>query len=246
MPNTIAELRKSVAAALGTDAAEFTVDTLDLLLLAANTVRLQAELANDLEFQRKLVSLTFDARTGGSLADATEYGTEDPVIIKTVVDVVQVNQSGNFFPVEWTTVSESLDRIRSDSPRVNFRYPTDAQAERGTAGQPRVTFIGDRVYIFPKPTTSQNVTIQMHVYSMQADWEEETETDLWLTSGFNYMHWACVVWLNNFDNDSFGKKFISNRQEGGLPPPQALADAALAAFIMQQNAKYETFRRHSR
>lgn len=51
--------------------ADFTVDSQDLFLFAVNQVRRDAELLHDFEFSRKLVDLTVDGVTGGSLDDVT-------------------------------------------------------------------------------------------------------------------------------------------------------------------------------
>lgn len=70
--------------------------------------------------------------------------------------------------------------------------------------------------------------------------QSDSTSDIWTTRGADYLIWATVVAINN------RFKFFVPRNEGNLPPPQAMADAALDAFIEWDINKFEQFRRHSR
>lgn len=341
---TLSELHAAQAAILGVTVAELTILGLNLGLLAANAVRLQAEQLNDFTFQRKLATVSVSTVTGGSLGSAVLYGTATTANMKTLIDVAQLDSNGNAFPVEWTTTEESLERLRTQQGRPRVRYPTDDQYENFGYDRPRITFTGDNVYTFPRTTEAGTITLLLETYCYSPDWTATTgtvtlagssgatganttyyqygtysgkplflainpaagapttiyaiwykttswvislatdvgsegtdffdltstsqspagtysnhgawagtaivvsdsdgTTDVWLTKGFNYILWASVVWLNSNDS-AIGKKFVP-RTEGNLPPPQALADAALAAFITNDTGKFETFRRHRR
>lgn len=63
-------------------------------------------------------------------------------------------------------------------------------------------------------------------------------SDVWLTKGSQYLQWAGIVEVNHL-----AKEFVF-RQEGNLPPPQDLADAALETFREWDSFRYEQDRRH--
>lgn len=63
-------------------------------------------------------------------------------------------------------------------------------------------------------------------------------TDIWLRHGAQYLLWAAVIQINHLC-----KEFVF-RQEGNLPPPEKLAEAALENFRQWDSFKYEENRRH--
>jgi hypothetical protein len=63
-------------------------------------------------------------------------------------------------------------------------------------------------------------------------------TDVWLRNGAQYLLWAGIVQINHLC-----KEFVF-RQEGNLPPPEKLAEAALENFRQWDSFKYEENRRH--
>lgn len=71
---TLTEIKTAVANAFEIAVADLTVLSQDMFLVAVNQVRKQAELKFDFEFSRKLVDLTIDGITGGSLDDVTLSG----------------------------------------------------------------------------------------------------------------------------------------------------------------------------
>ena len=68
---TLTEIKTAVANAFEIALADLTVLSQDMFLVAVNQVRKQAELKFDFEFSRKLVNLTINGITGGSLDDVT-------------------------------------------------------------------------------------------------------------------------------------------------------------------------------
>ncbi len=241
------DIKASAAAYLGRKTEDLTVNNVDLGLAAMNQVRLLAELNHDFGFTRKLLTLDVSSDTGGSLENATIYGTSDAApTVKTIVDVGQFDEVGNFIPVEWTTTQESLDRQRMDNPGTIVRYPTDGQAVCGPIGWRRFVFAGDKIYFFPKAQDVTVFTLGIIAYTFTTDWvdddlkDESTAGAPWKLQGQQYLLWATIVQLNNLF-----KEFVP-RQEGNLPPPQTLADAGLASLIQWDIFKFEQFRRHGR
>jgi hypothetical protein len=210
-------------------------------------VRLEAEQLFDFEFTRKLLQLDVDGVTGGSLDEAVEFGTTEPVLgVKTVVDVGTFDTDGNFLPANWTTTADSLNRQRADSPFTFPRYPTDAQVMCGPIGTRRFTFTGNKMYFWPR-TANMSLLVGIEAYTFSRDWvDTDTVTDaddlgdIWLVAGHKYLQWATIVQLNHLY-----KQFVF-RQEGNLPPPQQMVDSALAALQTWDVGRYEQFRRHSR
>lgn len=245
---TLYEVKAAAARYLEHDVTDLTQNDIDLGLIALNQVREVAEQSNDFNFTRKLLLVSVDGVTGGSLDTAVEYGTTEPLVeVKTIVDVGTFDADGNFRPVEWTTIPDSFNRVREDNPRYVPRYPTDAQAVCGPIGQRRFTFSGGKVFYFPR---TPNLTIQLGIeaYTFTPDWTSndvtKDATDVydgpWNKHGAQYLQWASVIHLNQLF-----KGFVF-RQEGNLPPPQQLADAGLAALQTWDNFMYEQFRRHDR
>ena len=87
---TLAQILTAAASYLGKTTGDLTVNSLDLGLLALNQVRTTAELTHDFEFNRKLVTVTVDGVTGGSLDDAVVVGSS----ATTVTDNIKVTLAG--------------------------------------------------------------------------------------------------------------------------------------------------------
>lgn len=341
---TLLEIKTAAAHYLQLGVADLTVNSQDLGLIALNNARQWAELHNDFEFSRKLVTVTVNSLTGGDLADAVLYedvaaadtatvtgtltpdatGTYNrfsdfnnrpffvrsdaayilfwnegywqlttpanfavavdtaglvndswrresgvivpdltltagsgytgsasvttavatPVSVKSVIDVGTFDDNGNFRPVEWSTVSESLERFRSDNRRGGVRYPSDGDVDRSPAGRSRFNFSGDRIHFFPKDETrDEDFTLAMEVYAFNDDWvagDLSATVAPWTTLGSQYLLYQSVVFLNERV-----KEFVP-RTEGNLPPPTELANAGLEALKAWDSYKYEQFRRHGR
>jgi hypothetical protein len=238
---TLTEIKGAVAAYLHKTAADLTVDGFDLGLIAMNQVRMQAELNNNFGFNRKLVTVTVNGVTGGSLDTAVEYGTIAPVFdVKSIVDVGTLDNLGNFIPADWTTTEASLNIQRQDN-RIIARVPTDAQALMGPYGNQRFVFDGDKVRLFPVGEASLNIPLLLLAYVFTPDWTVINGTsNVWTTKGAQYLQWQSVIHVNHLWKD-----FVF-RQEGNLSPPKELADIGLANLIQWDAFKYEQFRRHSR
>lgn len=222
------------------DPSALLVNSQDLGLLALNQARKQAELMYNFEFSRRLVTVTVDGVTGGSLSSAVLYGTNTVVDIKNIVDLGMFDSTGNLIPAEWTTISESLVRQREDNPSMEPRYVTDGWRSEGPVGRGRFVIANDTIYRFPKDSTA-SFDLGLEVYSFDYDWTDlNAAPQPWATHGSQYLLWQSVVFLNHRI-----KSFVP-RQEGNLAPPTDLANAGLAAFREWDVYRYEQSRRHGR
>lgn len=242
---TLFEIKAATAAYLGHDVDDLTVNGVDLGLAALNQVRLNAELNHDFEFSRKLLTVSVNGVTGGSLDDVVIYGTDDAASIKTIVDIGTFDDFDNLIPTEWSTVSESLARQRAENPMSVVRVPTDAQATSGPCGQRRFLVTGDTLFYYPK-VADTTFDVGIEAYTFTTDWVDEdllqegTLGPPWTTRGHQYLLWAAVSQINNLF-----KEFVF-RQEGNLPPPDKLAEAGLQSLISWDIFRFEQFRRHGR
>jgi hypothetical protein len=240
---TLDEIITAAARYLEKDRGDLVIDDLDYGLVAINQVRRTAEQQNDFNFTRKLLQLSVNGVTGGSLDNTVVYGGScSGGSIKTIVDVGIFDANGNFRAVEWTTTADSLNLMRQDNRRWTPRFPTDGEVMCGPIGQRRFTFSGRMVYYFPK-TTDLTITLGIEAYTFTDDWDDDdldSDRDTWLQQGAQYLQWQTVVQLNHLF-----KGFVF-RQEGNLPPPEKLAEAGLDAIQKWDTFQFEQFRRHSR
>ncbi len=166
---TLLEIKTAVANFFEKTVSELTINGQDMFLTAVNQVRRQAELKHDFEFQRKLVTVSVNGVTGGSLEAAVEYGTATAVAIKSVIEMGVFDDDANLRPVEWTTVAESLERQRGDDRWVNFESARADWEPSGLRGSGRFNFTGTQLYHFPKDSTN-NYTVGLEVYAFSSSW----------------------------------------------------------------------------
>lgn len=174
---TLLEIISSAAAYLQTPVSTLTVNGMDLGLIAANHARRLGEMMHNFGFMQKLVTVSVNGVTGGSLETAVEYGTDTVVAIKSIQEVGIFDEDGNLRPFDWTTVGESLERQRQVVPGFQPRYPTDGEMfMTPSVPYPRLTFTSDRVFMFPKNTTAPDLTVGIEAYVFTPDWSATTQT----------------------------------------------------------------------
>lgn len=173
--STILEIKNDIAANLGTTVSAFTVNGRDLALGALNRVRRNFELSHDFNFQRKLLTLSLNSITGGSLDSAVLYGTATTADIKQIVDIGQLDDQLNLRPLDWTTTEEAIERQRGEYDDVP-RYPSDAEVRSALTEPRRLTITNNQVYIWPKPETSETLSIAIEAYVFSSDWTTLSNT----------------------------------------------------------------------
>lgn len=172
---TILDLKTAIASYFEVAVADLTVNGQDLALLALNQVRRKAELECDFEFQRKLVTVSVDPVTGGSLGNAVLYGTSTAAIVKTVLDIGTFDTAANFRPVEWTTVAEGIERQRKEERYTLSTYATEGDL-RAVDTARRYLLTNDTLYRFPKESTVDAATLGLEVYVFSPDWTASSST----------------------------------------------------------------------
>lgn len=176
---TLLELKQAATGILGVSVSNLTVNGLDLGLLGANAVRLQAEQFNDFEFQRKTLSLNLDVVSGSSLDGAVIYPGGGVATIKTLIDITQQDTNGNEVPMEWTTRAESLERIRSTKTNRRLRYPTDADLDVRSPsgmGRPRLELSGNNMFPMPRATQAGTISLLLEAYCYSSNWTSTSNT----------------------------------------------------------------------
>ena len=174
---TLLQLRSMMAAYLQKSVPDLTINGADLSLLALNNVRRQAEMIHDFEFSRKHVTVTVDAMSGGTLDDAIQEGSPS-CDVKSVIEVGVYDDNFNLQPVEWTTVSESIERQRQIKPGFGPRYPTDWEATTGfyETGLPRIAFVGNDIWCVPTGQRGDEFDLELEVYTFQQDWTSTSDS----------------------------------------------------------------------
>jgi hypothetical protein len=211
---TLLEIKTAVATYFGKVVADLTVNNQDLFLVAVNQVRKLAELHHDFEFSRKLVTVTVNGTTGGSLLSAVAYGTATVVDIKSVIEIGLFDNDLNLRPVRWSTVSEGLRNTISRTPVP--RYPSDAQAISPWLGQlSQLQLSGDTLYAFPKTTSgaTENYNVGLEVYSFQSDWSA-TNASAVVTGGTGVTGVNTTYYPYSFYN---GKPLYISLVDAGTP-----------------------------
>lgn len=174
---TLLQLRSMMAAYLQKSVPDLTINGADLSLLALNNVRRSAEMMHDFEFSRKHVTVTVDAMSGGTLDDVIQEGSPT-CEVKSVIECGIYDDNFNVHPVEWTTVSESIERQRQIKPGYGPRYPTEGEATTGyySMGFSRIAFCGNDIWMVPTGTRKQEFDLELEVYTFQQDWSSTSDS----------------------------------------------------------------------
>lgn len=218
---TYTQIKEQVATYFEKTTSEITnVGGIDAFNLAINFARLQAEQIHDFSWERKLCSIVVSPSAGGSLESAVLYGTSTVVKIKRVIEVGHV-VNNHLWPITWTTSERRLHNLRIKAQLI---APEADLTSLDTSNEnAQLLFTGNSCRIFP--TQTANVTLGIEAFVHASDWPaNQVAEDSWLFYGGEYLLWATIVHLNH------RFKHFVNRQEGNLPPPSSMSDAALLAL----------------
>jgi hypothetical protein len=174
---TLLQLRSMMAAYLQKSVPDLTINGADLSLLALNNVRRTAEMLHDFEFSRKHVTVTIEGMSGGTLDDVVQEGSPT-CEVKSVIECGIYDDKFNVHPVEWTTVSESIERQRQMKPGFGPRYPSDGEATTGCYGMDlqRIAFCGNDIWCVPTGQRGQFFDLELEVYTFQQDWTSTSDS----------------------------------------------------------------------
>jgi hypothetical protein len=174
---TLLALRSMIAAYLQKSVDGLVINGVDLGITALNNVRRQAEMLHDFEFSRRHVTVSVNRMSGGTLLDSVLEGSPS-VEVKSVIEAGIYDDGFNVQPVEWTTISESIERQRMLKPGFVPRYPTDSSAttQGYGVGMPRIAFCGDEIWCVPTGTRDEDFDLELEVYTFERDWTSTSDS----------------------------------------------------------------------
>jgi hypothetical protein len=231
---TIGTLKSTIAALLGKKAdgsvvavSDCSINGVDLLLLALNNARRQAERARSFRYSEVNATLSV-ASNGGALSAATIPGGGT---IKEI-DSIQIPASGgDRFSIEFMTNDEWADRIE----RAIGRQPYDATktlAQLGvTTRNPIAYQQGASIFLYPASMFTFPVSVTMNVTRFLPDYTADADHDFFVDFAPDYLQWAGLVEMNKL-----WQQFVG-RQEGTVDEASIKehAAAALSALLIWDN-----------
>jgi hypothetical protein len=240
MANTVATLEKALRGYLQQADSELLKEGLDLVTLAMNNARKRAELKHDWTFAEVYAYVTTDSTGNASLSSALLVSDDSAVNLRQVQqyylynstqakDIPLLHRPKRSFAIKATELNESTARTDFDT-----RYPGDTPTGGTEVTRPEIAELGDDIEVMPNPTAA--VTIRMDAFKWMADYDEVTDTDFFITHGFNYMLFAGLVELNKLT-----KTFVP-QEEGNLPEPKRERDEELDTLIAHDIMKRTRYR----
>lgn len=234
---TLTTLKKFCAAALGKATGDLTIDSVDMFLQAANSVRKEAELLKDFEFARVQGTLSIDGTTGAAFSSlANVVGHARATTLKSVTNVQRARLDGSYIPLDFTRADIAVERERgelelSDNFWPSHRYPSDADF-LSQGSNSAIVQRGTSLYVYPSGLvvagSPLGVTVQGYAFFEEYDADDLSieNVDPFVEHGHNWLKWAILVDLNYLF-----QKFVP-RQEGVLSPPEKVRDLAWQKFVL--------------
>lgn len=232
----IGNLKESVAAFLGKSAATFVVGsgsyTPDLILQALNKASRKAQRLHNFLVTSVYGQISVVPTTGGSLDNAVLAGTATAVDVHTV-DSYYLDVDDNDLPIKVldkrTLSAISRRRNYAELGTLAERYPSDTSSVLSSLNNtlPYVYLENRTVKLYPQQDTTK--TVRFDGYKWMAAYTASIDEDWFCKNGEDYLMWQAIVECNHLTGT-----FVQNK-EGSLPPPQKLADAALADLIEHDN-----------
>lgn len=251
---TLAGLRNVVGAYHTVSSnADFTANSIDLLLFAVNNAQTEAQMLHNFEDCRCTALLTIDAVVGGDLSDATfENGAGDRFSsIREVLAVTRQRPDGTYIPLDFARADIPIERDRtelefSDNLFPYLRYPSDAQINaRGTNSS--IIQRGTNLSIYPVYT--MGVTTPFATRLECFGWLKELTSDNYndtdpsnflLDYGFTWLQWYCICELNHLF------KSFTARVEGNIAPPERMRDEAWRRLVQFDDFRVDSNTTRSR
>jgi len=236
MSYTILDVEKAIAAYLRQDVADFTQNGINLLRMATNKARKHAERLHDWEHTKGVASVTTSATGQFTVPDAVKQ-FQAFYLVNGDVDV----------PMRYATKQMgtvwAMERISKLPAGTSTRYPADydvsVYSSVGYTGE--VPTYAHEVFLQGRsaelyPATSVARTVKVAGYMWMDDYASDTDEDFFTLHGFDFLLWAGVVEVNNFNF-----RFTDNT-ENVLSPPVRMRDEALAALVEHDNFQVDGYR----
>lgn len=235
MSPDLASLKTICAAMLDIPEASFTVNSLDLFLVAANNARKKAEKVHNFENTRVVLDVTISDGTGGDLDTATVVQGIATNGVKEVISVSTNRSAQGYYPLAFSRadIPMEADRYRGElgwNNEYDLRYPSDRDVLLCRDLQ-TIIQRGRKIFIYPDVgTLSTAVVFRLEAYGWLENYGSiglvtEPE-DFIVEHGSEYLQWSIVSQLN------FVFKNFVLRQEGTIASPEKQADEALQALIL--------------
>jgi hypothetical protein len=211
------------------DAEELEAEIDAAILNAANNARRYAELRHDFSELDVVGRVTV---TGGGPVNLRAvpliepYGVDDEeASFKSVRAVHLVDTATNsLIPIRVTTrQAETIATIKRMDLGNRVRY---APMEMDFSERADYLAIIHGQYLTLQPIGTDSVTIAIDGNRWAVDYDDDEDTDYFLTRGFEFMQWQCIVELNHML-----LKFVP-RQEGSLAPPTQARDMAFENLLV--------------
>lgn len=222
---TLGALKAKIASYLQQPIADFGEDEENLVTLAIENARLEAE--KSYSWRRQRVAGSLVVQPGGSdLGDTTVLVEDEPVAIriKAIDSAWSLNSSGEVVgPL--TVITQRAYVLRTQkirrAGRYN-RYPSDADpTPLPASGRNRLIIHGNRAVLAPVPSEATTVTLDCQTWMETYPTQDDDYEDWMLIYGSDYLFWRAIIEVNYLT-----KNFVP-RQEGNIDAPQQLADRAL-------------------
>lgn len=250
--NTIGHLRNLCAAYIQVDKSKFKVlvdeeegETVDIFLAAANNAVRYCQNMFEWEFQKKFVQLTGTSWKHGVDMQGEIHKIHQPLTFY----VSSQDQLGRYVPLYHHTkihgAISAKERLEAWDYVSDRRYLSDDAisylhliTNPNYSHQYEVYLQGFEFELVPIPRDNiVEVFLDGEVahpeYILDTD---GGESDIFLTEGFEFMQWQCIIELNKLF-----QTFIP-QQEGNLSPPMRARDSALESLVEYNNFVLQTGR----
>lgn len=226
---TVGELKSVIAGYLQKSPSFFAINSVDLLLLALNNARKNAELLHDFNSNTVVAEVTISPSVGGLLSSAVLRGTATAVNLKEYVTFYRVTDNGDiplYHHGKKTVAVWTKERIRNARGRFlasDIRYPDDASLRIVRDGPEEVYLHGDQIQVTPTIDTAFQMAIDGIAW--MPEYTGDTDRDWMTTYGHEYLMWAACCELN------YLTLTWTPNLDGNLGPPIRMKEQALERLV---------------
>jgi hypothetical protein len=228
---TVGQIKSAIARYLEKDT-EFTKNGVDLLLIALNNARLQAERRHDFKHLWDYGKLLIPAGESGVNLSAATDTSDASVRVKTPMQFYRRVTLGDM-PIR-TMKKSALANLLTQRFDREIR-PDEDGFEDDTSQYElyhnRLLISGNKVFFNPAPT--EQIELRLDYVKWAAAYTSDSDTDFFTEQCHDYLIFQGVVECNHLTGT------FTYRTEGNLPPPDKYA-ATLLEMIIEQDKHSES------